>query len=188
MTNIWPGIVCLSLSWLFLVPVYGPTHWAWIIFIIGGICCNCFALRPFTFSYSPSVYYLSFIVLSIYLILIPFPYNLGAGILLIGAIAAMLCSILPKLQGMTLGLLLSGFVVTIQALVFPCFFRIAVRYHYIDTLLYPSVWLMKAFGLNVTVSQTNLFVQTHNGVVPFATTIGNMGLFTLLPIIIGALL
>jgi len=188
MKKIWWGIFSLSMMWLFLLPIFTPFHWSYINLLILGLCFNIWAFWDFTINKVSPFLYLLFIPLIIFIWLIPFPFDLGAILLLLGVLFLFIVHKHKILSPISLGFITSGLIILVQTLILPFFSHFAARYHRIDILNPLFSFLGKIAGLNTSFDYHSLYLQIPERVTSLYTTWENLGLFSLLNILIAGII
>ena len=135
---LWVGLLFLSISWLFFIPIFIPPDWKMgLIFLIIGLTCNVFAFwKNRTFKVNRK-YFLFLLPLLVSLLVVGFPYNLGVIVLIIGCVTYFLLVHLLKYKKfgwIGLGLSFSGLILTVQTAMLPFYFILASHYHRVDFL------------------------------------------------------
>ena len=188
---LWLGVIFLSISWFFLVPFYiKPDLVLGISLVVFGIICTVFSLWKTQARPVNKKYFITLIPLFLGLLVLPFPYNIGIIILIVGILTHIFLAIglkKEKLGWISLGISLSGVIFIVQTALLPIFSILSAHYHRIDWLSPIVAWIGGLFGLSTTVSNGIVFVQTTTSVFPFTTTCEKLGLFPWLMIFTGAL-
>lgn len=188
---LWLGLIFLSTSWLFFIPIFTLTDYnLGLIFLIAGIICNTFAFWKNDFEKIGKKYLILMIPLMISIFVIQFPYNLGPIILAIGALIYATKFYLfknEKASWITLGISISGVILTVQSLFLPLYSIFASHNHRIDALSPIVSSLGGLFGLKTSLNNGIVFVQTFKQTYPFTTTWEKLGFFPWFNILIGAL-
>jgi len=188
---LWPGLIFLSTSWLFFIPIFTlPDYNLGLIFLIIGIICNVFAFWKNHFEKIDKKYFIILIPLLISILIIPFPYNIGPIILTIGALLYTIKIYLfksEKANWIPLGISLSGVILTLQTLFLPFYSIFAAHNHRVDVFSPIVSSLSGLFGLKTSVNNGIVFVQTLEKTYPFTTTWEKLGFYPWFNILIGAL-
>ena len=185
MKVIWLAILFLSGSWSFLTPIFVQNHLLGLIFFVLGCALNVLAFRRVSIRQIDKKYYLICAPLLITALVAPFPYNLGFILTLTGLAAVMLRSHFRWASGLGIGLIFSGLILIIQCAVLPLYFKLASRYHEIDSLTFPVCYFMKILGLKCAYSQNTLFVWSATHILEFTTTLEKLGIYSWLNISLG---
>jgi len=119
---------------------------------------------------------------------VPFPYKFGIILLLLGLVASAFCPLSRWASGISIGFVISGLILCVQSITLPIYFSLASRYHHVNTLTQIVFWLIKAMGLNASWSQSSLFVQSDKQVFEFTTTIGKLGIYFWVNLLLGVLM
>jgi len=189
---LWLGLVFLSISWLFFVPIFTlPDYTMGFIFLIIGIVCNILAFWKHEFKKAEKKYLLVVIPLLLSLLIIPLPYSLGAiiltiGILIYGAKTYLLKQ--EKANWIVIGISLSGIILTIQTFLLPLYSIFVSHGHRVDALSPIVSSVGSLFGLKASTMNGIVFVQTLEQTHAFTTTWEKLGFFPWFSILIGALI
>ena len=159
---LWLGVLFLSTSWLFLVPVLTPPDITLgLVFLALGIVCNIVGLRTKDIPMVHRKYLLFLIPLVISLFFIPFPFSLGVLVFVIGLLLAGVSGKAPKywvVYQLWPGMFFSSLVLLLQSFMFPVFVKIGARAHGSDLLASFAAWLGELIGLQMTVNSDTVFV------------------------------
>ena len=188
---LWLGIFFNSVSLLFFIPVFTTPDWKLGLFlIILGMIFNILSFRNYKIKQINKKYLFLLIPLFISLFIITYPYNIG---LIALTVALLLFAIAYKLNFkktnvVIFGLSLTGITLTIQTAMLPLYSIFVSHGHRID-ILSPIVSIFgNLLGLQTSVNNGIIFVQTFQQTYPFTTTWEKLGLFTWFNILIGTLL
>ena len=188
----WLGLLLTSASWLFLVPIFNiPDEKIGIILLIFGTICNIFSFWGNKPVYIKERYLILFIPLLLSIFIIPFPFNLGIILFTIGfgfSVLVRKISTVEKANIIFKGISLTGFILILQAALFP-FYQIFVshshRADFFSSIISP---VGNLFGLKTSVNNGIVFVQTVQQTYPFTITWEKLGFFMWFNILIGALI
>jgi hypothetical protein len=86
------------------------------------------------------------------------------------------------------GAFLTATLLTLQAIIVPVYWMIGARYHHLNFLSPVLYHLSRAIGLEVTLSQNTLFVQTYEHVIPFTTNWEKFAAYPAVNFLIGGML
>ncbi|EMR75303.1 hypothetical protein MBGDF03_01113, partial [Thermoplasmatales archaeon SCGC AB-540-F20] len=121
------------------------------------------------------------IPLSISILIINYPYNIGLIILTIGFLICAITNqlkIMKKANVIITGISLTGITLTIQTALFP-FYSIFVSHGHRIDILSPVVSIFgNLLGLKTSVNNGIVFVQTFQQTFPFVTTWEKLGFYT----------
>ncbi len=188
---LWLGLLFLSISWLFFIPIFTiPEANTGIFFLILGILCNILALWKNDYGKFDNRYLVLIIPILISIFFIHFPYNIGLIILVIGLLFYTITNQLKnkKIQVISAGVSFSGIILIIQTAIFPFYSIFVSHFHRID-ILSPIVSIIgNLFGLTTSVNNNMVFVQTLQQTYPFTTTLEKLGFFIWLNILVGAII
>lgn len=188
---LWFGLLFLSTSWLFFMPIFTSSDYIKGFFIlIIGIFFITFAFYKNHFEKIDKKYIIILIPLLIFNFIIPFPYNLGSIILTTGIIIYGIKIYLLKYEKtnwIPVGICLSGILIIFQTLLFPLYSIFACHNHKVE-ILSPIVSSLSNFlGLKTSANNGLVFVQGLQQIYPIATTWENLGFYPWFNIMIGAL-
>ena len=188
---LWLGLLFISSSWLFFIPIFTNPDWKLgICFLAVGILCNILAFWKNKPEQISKKYLILIIPLSISILIINYPYNIGLIILTIGFLICAITNQLKyeKANVIITGISLTGITLTIQTALLP-FYSIFVSHGHRIDILSPVVSIFgNLLGLKTSVNNGIVFVQTFQQTFPFVTTWEKLGFYTWFNILIGALL
>ena len=188
MRIIWLGLLLLSGSWLLLVPVFTPPHWAGFLLLAAGVILNTIALRGTSISQIDRKYLFAAAPLLISILVVPFPHSLGLIFLLSGLLVAIFGSFYRRVSWIGLGLLLTGLILAVQSLFYPLYSVLASRHYSLSGLSTIVCWLLKATGLSASWNQDMVFIQSSKEVLEFSITAEKLGAFFWMNILSGAVI
>ena len=190
--SIWFGLIFLSISWIFLIPIFLPTDPSLgIYFIIIACICNILAFYNTKKVDINKKYFLFYIPLIFVLFILPFPFNISIIILLFGGIIYFILKYILHLEKFYLisyGITFTGIIFLFQTAMFPLFTLLSTHFHRVDFLSYPISFLSNLFGLSTSLNNGIVFVQTGANTFPFTTTLEKLGFVLWFMIFVGALL
>ncbi|MEF8879113.1 MAG: hypothetical protein V5A64_05890 [Candidatus Thermoplasmatota archaeon] len=189
---LWPGLLFISFSWFHLIPIFKePNYTTALIFLIVGIIFNIFAFWKERTAKVDKRYLIILLPLVFFIIIVPFPYSLGGIILTIAAIFYWFKNFLLKREKenwVFLGISISGIIITIQTMFYPLYTIFVSHGHRAD-FLSPFVSTIGGFfGLETSVQNGIVFVQTLQKTYAVTTTWEKLGFFTWFNMLIGALI
>lgn len=189
---LWPGVLLTSTSWLFFIPIFNkPDDKIGILLLIIGTICNIFSFwntKPFYFK---EKYLVLIIPLLLSTIVIPYPLNVGVLLFTIGYVFLVFLhkiSIHEKINIIFKGISLSGFILIVQAMLFPFYQIFESHGHRIDILSYIISPIGNILGLKTSVNNGIVYVQTIQQNYPFTVTLEKLGFFIWFNIFIGAII
>jgi hypothetical protein len=195
---LWLGLTFLSISWLFIIPIFAtPDLIKFFIFFSAGILFNILSFNEeeinlFNKTNIFNKKYLLFLIpVIISIFIIPFPYSIGP-ILLVFSIVSLLSLIYFKrfkkqIARLSLGIGISGLILTVQAFFYPVYVIISLHINRLDILSNFVSSLCNLFGLNTSVNNGIIFVQSAQQIYPITTTLDKLGFFPWFNIFIGVL-
>lgn len=224
MMLLWVGLICVSVSWLYILPIFTLSTNFYFFWLICGLIINVLALRNYSyrvFSVDADESVVTFrkrcLKFALFVIppilfsaIVPFPYNLGGLLLLVGLVLSFFSDRNPKgklanpvetrntehasrithylfinISSIGAGFLLTGLIFIIQSTSVPFYYAFAARYHRIDLLnqiVYP---LIKIFGLKASLSNGVIYLSTYEGALAFPAMWEKLGLHFLLIFFVG---
>lgn len=188
----WIGILFLSISWLYIIPLFEkPNYMIGILALIIGIIFNTLAIYNNKSFRLDGKYLILLFPLIVSIFILPLPHSLGLIILANALLFYIICNYIFKYEKgnrIFLGIYFSGIILTIQSFFFPIYYIITSHYHRIDFLSPIVSTFVKVFGVDSTVQNGIVFVQTVHNTLPFTTTLEKLGFFTFFNFLIGAVL
>lgn len=181
---LWMGQLLLSTSWLYLLSIYTPYSFKWLILFLGGVVCNIVALQKVSIVDLDKKYLVALIPFVVGLVILPFPYNLGSGLLLLGGGSIFLKKCWRQCSCIGFGFMLSGTILTLQTLVVPLFLKLFSRYHRINQIGDFISLFVRVLGLQATFSQEQLFIPTYGKILSLSPTWEQFGIYPLLNLVI----
>ncbi len=185
----WLGLVLLSCTWLFNAGMYlaAGASW-WIALLVGGTACYAaaWARRELPLSFSARESLLA-VPLLLFIAIVPFPYSLGAWVLLAGVLATLVCLRLPSLACVPCGLMVSGAILLVQSPLVYLYGTLTAYSHYfywLDPLLKR---IFEFLGLQVSYSQGAFYILTITNLYDFPTTWEKLGGFVFFAVLAGSL-
>ncbi len=188
---LWPGLLFLSTSWLFFIPIFNlPAYNMGITFLIIGILFCTFAFWKQDFKKLDKKYLLILLPLLLSICIIPLPYSIGPIVLTIATLlyGALSISDNEKANWIILGVSFSGVVLTLQTMFLPVYSIFVSHGHRVDALSSIISSAGNLLGLKTSVNSGILFVQTHQQTWAITTTWEKLGFFPWFNIFIGAML
>jgi hypothetical protein len=188
MRTSWIGILLLSVSWIFLLPIYEPPHWAWVVFVILGIAAHAISFRRSGIRAVDRSYALLLAPLILFAVVVGWPHNLGAVVLAFAVVFALSSRQYDRAHRVALALGFSGLVLLAQASVWPLYSHLAARIHNVPALNPVFAFCVNLLGGGATYNQDGLFVKTGSGVDQLYTTWEALGLFFMVNIALGGVI
>jgi len=188
---LWLGLFFLSISWLFLVPIFTTPEWTLgLICVVLGVILNIIALRKEGPKIGNKYYFLLCIPLLISLYFLEFPYTIGVIVLLIGMFVfglSLLRSSFQKVQTLSPGLFLSGILLLFQAFIIPLYVKVASRYHGSDLFTSLIATIGNLFGLDMTNNGDTLYLGAIDSNPAIVLSWESLGLYPWIFLLVGAL-
>ncbi|HEX08284.1 MAG TPA: hypothetical protein ENG38_00560, partial [Thermoplasmatales archaeon] len=185
----WLGIVILSCSWLFSTNFFNkPDILSSVITVIIGsifIILGTYTREKFIID---KKYLILFPILFIPIILLNYPYNLGFIVILCGVFFYLVTLKIRKLNFISLGLILTGVILSIQSSLLPLYILLASHYHRVDWLSPIASLLCNLFGFSSSVGNGLLFVKISGDVYPITTTLEKLAFLPWLLMIISSII
>lgn len=189
---LWFGLLLTSASWLYFVPIFNLTdEKIGILLLILGIIFNIFSFWKSKPIYFKERYLILFVPLLMSIIVIPYPFNIGVIIFTIGFVFSTLVrkkSTEDKTNIIFKGLSITGFILILQAALYPIYQIIVSHGHRADIFSSIISPVGNLLGLKTSVNNGILFVQTTQQTYPFTVTLEKLGFFMWFNILIGALI
>jgi len=187
----WPGLLCLSFSFLYTIPIFNePDYFVAFLFIIFGTILNTLALWGKKYNNFDKKYLIILIPLIMSIFIIPFPYNLGLIVLTISILGYSFKKFLLKKEKgdwICTGIALSGVILTVQTMFYPVYSTIVSHFHRIDFLSPPISSIGNTLGLQTSVQNGMIHLQTLESNYAITTTFEKLGFFPWFNILIGSL-
>ena len=186
---LWLGILFLSASWLFFIPQFTiPDAIMGALFVILGVLCMIGGVWRTVPKHLDTKYLLLIIPLILALIVVPYPYNLGLVVLIIGLLLSVVFNRVETAQAIPLGIALAGVILLIQTAMFPLYMIFVSHGHRVD-ILSPVISLVgNLLGLHTSTNNGIMFIQTIQHTYPVTITWEKLGCYLWLNIFLGALL
>jgi hypothetical protein len=186
---LWLGLLFLSASWMFFIPQFTiPDATMGALFVILGILCMIGGLWHTVPKHLDTKYLLLLIPLIPALIVVPFPYNLGLVVLIIGLLLSVVFNRVKTAQEIPFGIALAGVILLLQTAVFPLYMIFVSHGHRVDLLSPVISFVGNLFGLHTSTNNGILFIQTIQHTYPVTITWEKLGCYLWLNIFLGALL
>ena len=189
---LWLGVFFISASWLFSLPIFTIPQPIWsILFLILGILCNIMSFWKSGSLQIDKRYFIFLVPLIFSIIIISYPYNIGLVVLTLGIFLPfatnrfLKCS---KTCAAAKGMIISGIILSIQTAFFPIYSIFVSHGHRLDILSPVVSFFGNLLGLNTSVNNGVVFVQTIQQTYSFTTTWEKLGFFMWLNILIGAMI
>jgi hypothetical protein len=184
----WFALFFISMTWLFSIHMYvSENYWAVALLTAAGVALASVALlkSKIDFASFNKKYYLLLLPLAISLVLLPFPYNLGVGLLFLGLCMVPLHPRWRWSSALSLGLFFSGAMLVIQSPI-PHLYAVFTSKSHECSFLNPIIYPMLQFlDLPVSLSQGTVFVRMMRELYAFTTTWDKMALFPFLNLLVG---
>ncbi len=185
---LWLGLLFLSASWLFFIPQFMiPDLVAGSLCVIVGIGCVIVGISRSVQKQMEIRYTALLVPLAAALLFVPFPYNLGLVVLIIGLLASLLTYKFERVQAIPLGISLAGVILLIQMMVFPVYISFISHGHRLDILAPAISQLANILGVQTSTNNGLLFVQTVQQTSAVTITWEKLGFFLALNMFLGAL-
>lgn len=187
MTGLWVGIVLLSLSWLFLLPLAEPAHWAGWVMVAAGVAATTFSFRSVELQPLPRAYAVFVAPLAVFALVVGWPQNLGALFLIAALAGALLMARSARAWPVICGMAAGGAVLFLQALVSPVYQHVAARLHGFPLLDPVFAFVINLLGGGASYTSGALFIKTGDGVGELYTTWESLGFYILVNVAAGGL-
>jgi hypothetical protein len=185
---LWLGVFFLSASWCFFIPEFTtPDFVAGTCCLVLGILCSIGGISRYV-QHQPDVRFTLLLVpLTVVLAFVPFPYNLGIVILMIGLLISLFSSKFIRFQAIPGGLSFAGVLLILQMMIFPFYVSFISHGHRVDILSQVISPLANILGFHTSTNNNLLFVQTLQQTYPVTITWEKLGFFFALNLFIGAI-
>ncbi len=162
----WIGLLLVSSSWLFYLPIFKPEDFVLGSFILLlGLIFNIIAFRKKDIKIVDKRYLIFTIPLLLSLLVIPFPFSIGPLTILLGLVVlgiSLKSFSLNRLYQLWPGIFFTGLILTIQTFVFPLYVKIGARFHGSEILASFTNFFGNLLGLNLTNNSDTIFVGLMN--------------------------
>lgn len=188
---LWPGLLFLSFSWLHIIPIFEkPDYITALFFLVIGMIFNIASFWGEKPGKIDKKYLIILFPLAFFILVVPFPYNLGGIVLTMAILLYGFKNFVLKKEkgnGVLFGISLSGIILIIQTLFHPLYTIFVSHGHRID-FLSPIVSIIgNFFGLKTSVQNGIVFVQTFQDSYAVTTTWEKLGFFPWFNMLIGAM-
>ncbi|MFC2013852.1 hypothetical protein ACFLU8_03110 [Chloroflexota bacterium] len=184
----WLALVLISMSWLFSLHLFTSENYPAVAILtlasVAAVFISVLKIKP-SFTTFNKKYYLLLLPLAISFLLLPFPYDLGIGLLFVGFL------IIPAYKrwhwsfALSLGLFFAGAILIVQSPISHFYEVLTSRSHEFSSLSPLIYRLLDLLNLPVSYSQGTVFVQTMRELHAFTTTWEKIALFPLLNLLVG---
>jgi hypothetical protein len=209
MTTIWFAVLFLSLSWYPLTNVYEPTNihyhppvWFSIVAIAASLIFVFFARSRSNRGVGESAKGGSlvkdiadvpwkivslFVASLLFVIVIPFPYNISAIFLLVSLLFAVVNLKVSHrhISAASDSFFVCGLILAVQSALLPFFFLFASHFHRVDFIGAPLSFLLNLLGAHSSFSDGYLIVQSADKVYSFVPSYDALGIYPSLNILAG---
>jgi hypothetical protein len=177
---LWLGLFLLSSSWLFLTPILAaPNLGLGFALLVGGTIINVLGVWGAKVKHIDRKYSILFVPLIISLFFIPSPYFIGSILLILGMVAAAIAVHFgySRIAPLWIGLIISGLLLTIHALIFRISVTLVACYPGVDALAPLTSPVIHAAGLSTALHEGTIVVSTAQGALPFTVTWMKLGVY-----------
>ncbi|MEW6455660.1 MAG: hypothetical protein AB1410_02940 [Acidobacteriota bacterium] len=188
MKKIWIGLYSISMMWILLLPIFTPKNWIYFIFLFFGLTIAIWAFWNFEIEKINYSLYIFLIPVLIFILFIPYPFNLGGIFLLFGGIFSIFHKKYKISHPISLGFFMQGLILLIQTLVHPFYIYFASRYHGIDLLNPFFSFLGRISGLISSFEKDSVILKSPEGMISISTTWESLGLYPILNILTGGII
>jgi len=182
---LWLAIVPFTFFWLCTLNVFGPPplHNLAPIWVVIGTVLTVFAQRKERIVIDRR-FALAIIPLIVSSLLLPYPYNIGLMVMIIGLAGI---AFIPQLPMIWPGFLTAGFILMLQAMVLPFYYAFIPSNHQAAWFA-PLIYLFaRISGLNSSLTDGVIFIQESLRTYPFPITWDKLGLYPFILILTPAL-
>lgn len=191
MRAIWFAILCIASGWLYLLSTFTPETATslspFISPLLIGIIAASLSFRKADFQQIPLKAVLFVIPLLLIRLSVPFPYSLGAVLMIAGLFIWLTANRVKPLAPLAAGLLFNGFVLLIQSAFMPLYYILAARYHEVRLLNQIAYPFVRFFGLNVSISEGIIYIPTFEDLLAFPGTLEKAGFYLFFLMTVGGM-
>jgi hypothetical protein len=188
MRRLWFGLFLLSSMWLLALPILTqPCLPESLVCLILGLSLNIWALWDVRPRFPLSLLLLFLIPIGLLIRVLPFPFQCGPVLMLIGGVLSVLNKVTNKSHGYSGGILFSGLVMVIQAFFFPAVVHFVARNHELAGFSRVFSQIAEFAGIKSGFDPRRLFVGTVDGVSPITVTLEALGVVPLALITVGGI-
>jgi len=188
---LWVGLLFLSVSWLFLIPVFEePDYLIGFIFLIIGLVLNIVAFWGEKIEIINKKYFFVLIPFLFFIIIVPFPFNIGIVILFFASLFYFLKNFMLNKKNYNwifLGFSISGIILSIQMLFFPLYVIFVSHFPQAKSLSPIVSSIANFLGLKTSSLNGVLYIQTMNTTFSITTTLERLGFFLWFFLFVGSL-
>jgi hypothetical protein len=183
---LWLALIPLAAFWLFSVDIYGQSASsipAFSCLLLG------FAISVISFWRADASFNWKYSAILLPLLLagwaIPYPYNAGLIVCIVGIAVALVA---PRLVFIWLAAIFSGTVLILQSLALSFYYILAANYHYASALASGIACILDLTGIDAAANGGAVFILAQEKVFPFTVTFEKLGLYPWILIYTGSLL
>ncbi len=183
---LWLAVIPLAAFWLFSVDIYGQTTSSilGISSLLLGIAISVISFWRTDASIDQKYgAILPPLLLSSWAI--PYPYNAGLIICIVGLAVALVA---PRLVMIWLAAIFSGTVLILQSLALSIYYILAANYHFAGALASGIAYILDLTGIDAAANGGVVFILAQEKVFPFTVTFEKLGFYPWILIYVGSLL
>jgi hypothetical protein len=183
---LWLALIPLATFWLFSVDIYGQRA-----SFIPALSCLLMgiAISVVSFWRAEASIDRKYGAILLPLLLadwaIPYPYNAGLIICIVGFAVALVA---PRLVMIWLAAIFSGTVLILQSLALSIYYILAANYHFAGALACSIAFILDLTGIDAAANEGMVFILAQEKVFPFTVTFEKLGFYPWILIYVGSLL
>lgn len=185
MSGFWCSLVLISMSWLFSLHLYTSINYYWTFGLVGmAIILTGFCFRKIKQKNFDKRYLFLSVPLLIACLILPFPYNIGPGLLTLSLL------LLPfsKFYSLSLSLWWNGLVLSCQSIIPHLYMCFTAKFQQCDILTPLIYQILRFLGTPVSLSQNTIFIKTMRQLYEFPTTWDKLAMFVFLNLLMGGII
>jgi len=174
---VWLALLFLAIGWLAIVPVYSPPHWSAAIFFAASFALCWVFLRRTDVAPVPREYLGLLVPLGLFVLLIPWPYNVGPALLAASLVVVTAGERSSLLRRGALALGVCGFVLLLESASQPILWRLFVLSHGTPWGAEVVGLILRTVGTKVSVNGSIIHMQAFEELLPINVTWEALGLY-----------
>jgi hypothetical protein len=183
---LWLALIPLAAFWLFSVDIYGQTTSS--VLAISSLLLGIAISVVFFWKTDASInrkYGAILLPLLLAGWAIPYPYNAGLIVCIVGFAVALVA---PRLHLIWLAAIFSGTVLILQSLALCIYYFLAANYHFAGALASCIAYILDLTGIEAAANGGAVFILAQEKVFPFTVTFEKLGFYPWILIYVGSLL
>jgi hypothetical protein len=183
---LWLALIPLAAFWLFSVDIYGQR--ASDVLALSSLLLG-IAISVISFWRADASINRKYGAILLPLLLsgwaIPYPYNAGLIVCIIGFAVALVA---PRLRLIWLAAIFSGTILILQSLALSIYYILAANYHFAGALASCIAYILDLTGIVAAANGGMVFILAQEKVFPFTVTLEKLGFYPWILIYVGSLL